>query len=58
MVAATAAPAAAISQPESQRQVRQQRVDVDALYELVARGNSDGAPQVGRDGRRRLRKPR
>jgi len=27
----------AVSQPEIQRQVRQQRADVDALYELVER---------------------
>ena len=27
----------AVSQPEIQRQVRQQRADIDALYELVER---------------------
>ena len=34
---AAAAMIPAVSQPEIQRQVRQQRADVDALYELVER---------------------
>ena len=41
-----------VSQPEIQRQVRQQRADIDALYELVERVHqkelSDVLRQLGR----------